>query len=235
MGIGPVEYGVIAFPGNKFKGEIAPALEELVKSGTIRILDLAFVLKDKDGNVTGFELEDAGSEVMKAFEALTHARDGLINDNDLKDIGAALDPNSSAAVLVWEDVWATKFADAVRKRRRGRRGHAARPVRAGPGSHRLQQGTRRRESLTGSLTDKQRSSTTMMRRRRGPGLVRMAAGTAVIAGTAGRSGTIRSRSTRIRPRSSRPSNRPSMTRAMRQRQRSRRTPLRRLQRLRGRT
>ena len=114
MGIGPVEYGVIAFPGNKFKGEIAPALEELVKSGTIRILDLAFVLKDKDGNVTGFELEDAGSEVLKAFEALTHARDGLINDNDLKDIGAALDPNSSAAVLVWEDVWATKFAEAVR-------------------------------------------------------------------------------------------------------------------------
>ena len=113
MGIGPVEYGVIAFPGNKFKGEIAPALEELVKSGTIRILDLAFVLKDKDGNVTGFELEDAGSEVMKAFEALTHARDGLINDNDLKDIGAALDPNSSAAVLVWEDIWAAKFADAV--------------------------------------------------------------------------------------------------------------------------
>jgi uncharacterized membrane protein len=114
MGIGPVEYGVIAFPGNKFKGEIAPALQDLVKSGTIRVLDLAFVLKDKDGNVTGFELEDAGSEVMKAFEALSHARDGLINDNDLKEIGAALDPNSSAAVLVWEDVWATKFVEAVR-------------------------------------------------------------------------------------------------------------------------
>jgi len=114
MGIGPVEYGVIAFPGNKHKGEIAPALEELVKSGTIRILDLAFVLKDKDGNVNGVELEDAGSEVMKAFEAITHSRDGLINDNDLKEIGAALDPNSSAAVLVWEDVWATKFAEAVR-------------------------------------------------------------------------------------------------------------------------
>ena len=114
MGIGPVEFGVIAFPGNKFKGEIAPALQELVKSGTIRVLDLAFVLKDGDGNVTGFELEDAGSEVMKAFESLTHARDGLINDNDLKEIGAALDPNSSAAVLVWEDVWATKFVEAVR-------------------------------------------------------------------------------------------------------------------------
>ena len=114
MGIGPVEYGVVAFPGNKFKGEIAPALEELVKSGTIRIIDLAFVLKDRDGNVAGVELEDAGSEVLRAFEAITHQRDGLISDDDMESIGAALDPDSSALVMVWEDVWATKFAEAVR-------------------------------------------------------------------------------------------------------------------------
>jgi uncharacterized membrane protein len=114
MGIGPVEYGVVAFPGNKFKGEIAPALEELVKSGTIRIIDLAFVLKDRDGKVAGFELEDAGSEVLRAFEAITHQRDGLISDNDMAEIGAALDPDSSALVMVWEDLWATKFSDAVR-------------------------------------------------------------------------------------------------------------------------
>jgi len=114
MGIGPVEYGVVAFPGNKFKGEIAPALEELVKSGTIRIIDLAFVLKDADGNVSGVELEDAGHDVFKAFEAITYQRDGLINDNDMKEIGAALEANSSALIMVWEDVWATKFSEAVR-------------------------------------------------------------------------------------------------------------------------
>jgi uncharacterized membrane protein len=114
MGIGPVEYGVVAFPGNKFKGEIAPALEELVKSGTIRIIDLAFVLKDKDGKVAGVELEDAGSEVLRAFEAITYQRDGLISDDDMEEIGAALDPDSSALVMVWEDVWATKLAEAVR-------------------------------------------------------------------------------------------------------------------------
>ena len=114
MGIGPVEYGVVAFPGNQFKGEIAPALRELVESRTIRIIDLAFVLKDEDGNVAGVELEDAGSEVLRAFEALTYDRDGLISDNDLKEIGAALDPNSSALVMVWEDLWATKLAEAVR-------------------------------------------------------------------------------------------------------------------------
>jgi uncharacterized membrane protein len=114
MGIGPVEYMVVAFPGNQFKGEIAPALRDLTDSGTIRVLDLAFIMKDEEGNVVGAELEDAGSEVVRAFEALTFERGGLISDNDILEIGNALDANSSAAVLVWEDLWASRFADAVR-------------------------------------------------------------------------------------------------------------------------
>ena len=113
MSIGPVEYMVVAFPGNKFKGEIVPALRELVETGTIRIIDLAFVHKAENGDVTAVELEDEGSDVFQAFQAVTHERDGLVNEDDLMDIGAALDANSSAAILVWEDVWATRFADAV--------------------------------------------------------------------------------------------------------------------------
>ncbi len=113
MGIGPVEYMVVAFPGNKFNGEVAPALGDLVDSGTIRIIDLAFVHKDGDGNVTAVELEDEGSEVFNAFQAVTADRGGLINDDDMMDIGEALDPDSSAAILVWEDLWATRFAEAV--------------------------------------------------------------------------------------------------------------------------
>jgi Family of unknown function (DUF6325) len=113
MGIGPVEYLVVAFPGNKFNGEVAPALRDLIDSNTIRVLDLAFVMKDEDGNVVGAELEDAGSEVMQAFNALAIERGGLLNDDDLVDIGEALDANSSAAILVWEDLWAKRFADAV--------------------------------------------------------------------------------------------------------------------------
>jgi len=114
MGIGPVEYMVVAFPGNQFKGEIAPALGDLVDNGTIRVLDLAFIMKDAEGNVVGAELEDAGSEVINAFEALTFERGGLISDNDIIEIGEALEPESSAAILVWEDLWAARFADAVR-------------------------------------------------------------------------------------------------------------------------
>src|SRR5688572_2504409 len=77
MGIGPVEYMVVAFPGNQFKGEIAPALGDLVDNGTIRVLDLAFIMKDEEGNVVGAELEDVGSEVTRAFEALSIERGGL--------------------------------------------------------------------------------------------------------------------------------------------------------------
>jgi hypothetical protein len=113
MSIGPVEYMVIAFPGNQFKGEIAPALRELVDNGTIRIIDLAFVGKDADGNVLGFELEDAGSEVGAAFASIKHERNGLLNEDDVRDVGEALDLNSSAALLVWEDVWATRVRDAI--------------------------------------------------------------------------------------------------------------------------
>jgi len=113
MGMGPVEYMVVAFPGNQFKGEIAPALKDLVESGTIRILDLAFVHKDENGDVTALELEDEGSELMSALSWVFEERDGFINEGDLEDIGDALDDDSSAAVLVWEDLWAKRFADAV--------------------------------------------------------------------------------------------------------------------------
>jgi uncharacterized protein DUF6325 len=113
MGIGPVEYMVVAFPGNKFNGKVAPALRELIDSKTIRVIDLAFIIKDPDGNTMGAELEDAGSEVFQAFEGLTAERGGLLNQDDLMDIGDRLEPNSAAAILVWEDLWAARFADAV--------------------------------------------------------------------------------------------------------------------------
>jgi len=113
MGIGPVEYMVVAFPGNKFNGDVAPALKELVDNGTIRVIDLAFVHKDENGDVAALELEDEGSEVFAAFQAVTHERGGLVNVDDLMDIGGALDTNSSAAILVWEDLWAARFKEAV--------------------------------------------------------------------------------------------------------------------------
>lgn len=113
MSIGPVEYLIVAFPGNRFKGEIVPSLKEQVDAGTIRIIDLAFVLKDVDGAVVTAELGDLDSEVYKAFDSLSPEQLGLLNEEDLAAAAEELEPNSSAALLVWEDLWATKIRDAI--------------------------------------------------------------------------------------------------------------------------
>jgi hypothetical protein len=112
--IGPVEYMIVAFPGNKFRGEIAPALADLVESNTIRIIDLAFVGKDADGNVVAFELNDLDEDVQEKINTLDPEAGGLLNEDDLMAAAEELDPNSSAALLVWEDIWAAKVAQAIR-------------------------------------------------------------------------------------------------------------------------
>jgi uncharacterized membrane protein len=112
--IGPVEYMIVAFPGNKFRGEIAPALADLVEANTIRIIDLAFVGKDADGNVVAFELSDLDDDVQEKINSLDPERGGLLNDDDLMAAAEELEPNSSAALLVWEDLWAARVAQAIR-------------------------------------------------------------------------------------------------------------------------
>jgi hypothetical protein len=111
--IGPVEFMVVAFPGNEFTGEIVPALKELVDSKTIRIIDLAFVTKDAGGNVAAMEIEELESDVGKAFQTIEGEIGELVNQEDLLLVGKSLEPNSSAALLVWEDAWATKFAQTL--------------------------------------------------------------------------------------------------------------------------
>jgi uncharacterized membrane protein len=112
--LGPVDYLIVAFPGNEFRGEIAPALAELVEAGTIRIIDLAFVGKDTDGEVVAFELTDLDPEVREGFEKAGIEVSGLFNEDDLMSAGEELEPNSSAALLVWENVWARDVAQKMR-------------------------------------------------------------------------------------------------------------------------
>jgi len=112
MSVGPVEFITISFPGSQFKGEIVPALVELVDSGLIRIIDLVFISKDDDGNVVSFEY-DAIPDLV-GFDELEGEADGLFNDDDIERAAEAIEPGSSAALLLWEDVWAAKFAEAVR-------------------------------------------------------------------------------------------------------------------------
>jgi uncharacterized membrane protein len=110
--VGPVEYVVIEFPGNQFNGEVAPALARLVESGTVRIIDLVFVVKDGDGNVTSLEYDELG-EVAAAFADIDGDADGMLSDDDIAEIAAGLHDNSSALLLLFEDLWAKEFTAAV--------------------------------------------------------------------------------------------------------------------------
>jgi hypothetical protein len=112
--VGPVQYLIVAFPGNRFTGEIAPALAELVEAGTIRIIDIAFVGKSADGEVAAFELMDLDPEVREGLDRVGATASGLFNEDDLMAAGEELEPDSSAALLVWEDIWATRVAKAIR-------------------------------------------------------------------------------------------------------------------------
>ena len=112
--IGPVDYAIIAFPGNRFRGEIAPALAELVEAGTIRIIDVAFVGKGPDGDAVAMEVTELDPDVQQGLENLGYEVNGLFNEDDLMDAADALEPNSSAALLVWENVWARKVTQAMR-------------------------------------------------------------------------------------------------------------------------
>ncbi len=112
--IGPVDYAIIAFPGNRFRGEIAPAIADLVDDGTIRIIDIAFVGKDEDGNAVAMELTELDPDVQEGLEKAGFEVGGLFSDKDLMGAAEGLEPNSSAALLVWENVWARKVAQAMR-------------------------------------------------------------------------------------------------------------------------
>jgi Family of unknown function (DUF6325) len=112
--IGPVDYAVVAFPGNRFRGEIAPALADLVEAGTIRIIDIAFVGKGPDGDAVAFEITELDPDVREGLERAGVEVGGLVNEDDLMDTAAGLEPNSSAALIVWENVWARKVTQAMR-------------------------------------------------------------------------------------------------------------------------
>jgi hypothetical protein len=112
--MGPVDYLVIEWPGRQPTGEAAPHLVDLVERGIIRVLDLTFITKDEDGNIAGIEIEEVAEQVeeMRVFEG---ASSGLLSDDDTAEAAAALEPGTSAALLVYENRWAAPFASAVRR------------------------------------------------------------------------------------------------------------------------
>ena len=112
MAIGPVEYLILGFPGNNFTGQIVPELAKLLDSGLVRIIDLTFITKDPAGNVEVVEYDAV--EELAAFAGLDAEVGGILTDEDIAHAAMSLEPNTSAALLIWEDTWATPFAEAVR-------------------------------------------------------------------------------------------------------------------------
>ena len=112
--MGPIDYILVEWPGKQPTGEAAPYLVDLVERGIIRVLDLAFITKAEDGSVAGMDIKDVGEQVdeMKVFEG---ASSGVLGDDDIEEAAAALEPGTSAALLVYENRWAGPFAAAVRR------------------------------------------------------------------------------------------------------------------------
>ena len=114
MGFGPVDVMIFGFPGNKFTGRIVPALMELIDSGTIRVLDLLFVMKDADGVTTVIDVPDLDPETGPASWRSSVHQPGALGPEDAEEVADDLEPNSSALLIAFENAWAAEFVDAVR-------------------------------------------------------------------------------------------------------------------------
>jgi uncharacterized membrane protein len=112
MEVGPVDVYIIGFPGNKFSGKIAPAIKELVDEGIIRVLDLLFVMKDDDGVVTTLAIEDLDQEGA-AYAELAVSEPGSLNEEDADEVSEDLPNGSSAMLVAFENVWATRVVSAL--------------------------------------------------------------------------------------------------------------------------
>ena len=108
--MGPIDYIVLEWPGKQPSGEVAPMIIDLADRGIIRILDIAFMVKAEDGSVAAIDIGSSGG-----WDEFDGASTGLLGDEDIQEAAAALEPGTSAAVLVWENRWAAPVAVALRK------------------------------------------------------------------------------------------------------------------------
>lgn len=113
--LGPIDYLVVEFPGNKMTGEGFPILLDLVDRGIIHILDLVFVSKDADGAMTIINIADFDGDGSLDLAVFDGASSGLLDDDDIADAGSVLEPNSSAGILLYENTWAAPFVAALRR------------------------------------------------------------------------------------------------------------------------
>jgi len=113
--MGPIDYLVVQFPGNRMTGEGWPLLLDLVDRGIIRILDLLFIRKELDGSTSGVAIADLDGDGKLDLAVFEGASSGLLGDDEIEDAGSVLDPGNSAGILVYENLWAAPLATALRR------------------------------------------------------------------------------------------------------------------------
>ena len=111
---GPVDFALLEFPRDRLTGEAGQALMDLVEAGTIRLYDLLVISKDADGGVEILELTDPGGPAA-GFSYFAGARSGLLGDEDVQEASSAMEPDTVAALLVYENAWAAPFVAAARR------------------------------------------------------------------------------------------------------------------------
>ena len=113
--LGPVDYLIVEFPAgaSNFTGEMAEELLRLVDAGTIRLIDVLILTKNDDGSVDAIELEDLDD--LGAFQRIEAELAEMLAEEDVEHLAAAMDPGSTAGVLIWENLWAAPFASAARR------------------------------------------------------------------------------------------------------------------------
>jgi len=111
--LGPVDYLMVRFPGNKFSGKIVPELANLERSGIIRVIDLVFVFKDPEGSILITEAKDLRGDIGRAYAEFAKNTEEWFSEGDIKAIATSLPNNSSAGLLLYENVWAVKFKQAL--------------------------------------------------------------------------------------------------------------------------
>jgi hypothetical protein len=113
MNHGPVEYLVIGFPGNRLSSELVSALAAVGAAGSIRILDLVVVTKGADGGIEAVQIDNLPEDLRGLFEGLQAEDGGLVTAADIALVAEDLERSSTAALLIWENVWLTELAGAI--------------------------------------------------------------------------------------------------------------------------
>jgi hypothetical protein len=114
MTLGPIEVVVIGFPENNFTGKILPELAKVVENGTVSIVDGVFIRISADGAVDTYEFDEIGADSdVSALAELVSGPNGLISDEDVAEFTAALEPGTSAAILVFEHTWVKPLRDSI--------------------------------------------------------------------------------------------------------------------------